>query len=97
MAQIMTSIPSTSSLSQNEDPTLRPKISTDDYLTVDDLLRSRLAEVPDVPLVGYPAETAYDYTFYTLRQLDRFTNNVVNRLHAQGLSPHVSHITDKLA
>lgn len=59
--------------------------------TIDELLRSRVASIPNKPIIGYP-RTEYgcsDYVYYTPRQLDRFANGSMDILIHEGLQPNV--------
>lgn len=59
--------------------------------TIDELLRSRVASIPNKPIIGYPG-TEYgcsDYVYYTPRQLDRFANGSMDILVREGLQPNV--------
>ncbi|GAB7348311.1 hypothetical protein MBLNU459_g6290t1 [Dothideomycetes sp. NU459] len=67
---------------------LIPQPLREDIVTVDDLLRSRVATIPDAPIVGYPRVEAGKqvYVFYSPKELDNLTNNFVSILLARGLT-----------
>lgn len=55
--------------------------------TIDDFLRIRAEEEPQVPILAYPRSELglLDYDHFTARDLDRFGGNVARILTARGL------------
>ena len=60
------------------------------HATIDDLLRSYVAEPVNTPLVGYPVHGVSDFEEYTARDLDRFADAAVARYMNAGIEPAVS-------
>jgi hypothetical protein len=60
--------------------------------TINDLLLERVTNIPEEPLVGYPATThgGDDYVYYTATDLSRFADGAAASLVAQGLPVCVS-------
>ncbi len=67
------------------------EIASPSICTIDDLLVNRAQTSPDVSLVAYPrAGSTANYTHYTARDLDRFTDECAKCYVQQGLTLKVS-------
>lgn len=56
---------------------------------LDDIIRHRAADVPAVPILGYPrhVDSVTDYELFTGKDLDDFVNAACIRYLSFGLSP----------
>lgn len=83
-------LPETSTVEVTDDRSDSP--SEHEYITLNDLLRSRAATIPDAPILGYPVTDrgCSDYIYYTTKDLDRLADGAASVLVRNGLSPNVS-------
>ena len=78
-------------------PTREPTVVNDfsrhrpieEYVTIDNLLKSHAAESQQKPLICYPNAGVSDFEEYTASTLDRFTDNAVDFYLQNGLTAAV--------
>ena len=76
--------------SKESTPSPTPNTFIPVHATIDDLLRSYVAEPVNTPLVGYPVQGVSDFEEYTAKDLDRFADAAVARYMTVGIEPAVS-------
>jgi len=99
MAELLSinEVPTWQPASPEVEPELSPMDSSassadeaeDAIFTINDLLLQRARDSPDAPLVGYPDQSAAQYSYYSATDLLRFGEGAAKNLVAQGLQEHV--------
>ena len=67
-----------------------PKVSNDRIHTLDELIKRRVSELGDSPLIGYPKEGIADFEEHSARAVDRYVDACAVRLQELGLALIVS-------
>ncbi|KAJ0299763.1 hypothetical protein COL516b_008880 [Colletotrichum fioriniae] len=72
------------------------KVSAQDrpFFTIDELIKKRVLELGDAPLLGYPNEGLLDFEEHSARAVDRYVDAAVQRLQQLGL-PSVDSNSEK--
>lgn len=75
------------------------KVSAQDrpFFTIDELIKKRVLELGDAPLLGYPNEGLLDFEEHSARAVDRYVDAAVQRLQQLGLPSVVSRASSLLS